>query len=60
MKLLLLQAKVKSVADAIWSKLSGVFSKEVVHAQHVSVFCHILQVTCALTRGCLCNRFHAT
>ena len=40
-----LQAKVKIVADAIWTKLSGVFSKEVLHAQHVSVFCHILQVT---------------
>ena len=40
-----LQAKVKHVADAIWAKLSGVFSKEVLHAQHVSVFCHILQVT---------------
>lgn len=39
------QGKVKFVADAIWSKLSGVFSKEVLHAQHVSVFCHILQVT---------------
>ncbi|CAK0770507.1 hypothetical protein CVIRNUC_003774 [Coccomyxa viridis] len=37
------RAKVKFVADAIWSKLSGVFSKEVLHAQHVSVFCHILQ-----------------
>ena len=33
------------MADAIWSKLSGVFSKEVLHAQHVSVFCHILQVS---------------
>ncbi|CAL5220033.1 g1979 [Coccomyxa viridis] len=37
------RAKVKLVADAIWAKLSGVFSKEVLHAQHVSVFCHILQ-----------------
>ncbi len=30
------------MADLIWSKLSGVFSKEVLHAQHVSAFCHIL------------------
>ena len=36
------QGKVKHVADLIWSKLSGVFSKEVLHAQHVSAFCHIL------------------
>ena len=43
-----LQAKVKFVADAVWSKLSGVFSKEVLHAQHVSVFCHILQVGSSL------------
>ena len=32
----------KHVADLIWSKLSGVFSKEVLHAQHVTGFCHIL------------------
>ena len=42
------QGKVKFIADAIWSKLSGVFSKEVLHAQHVSVFCHILQVTATI------------
>jgi len=42
------QAKIKYVADTIWSKLSGVFSKEVLHAQHVSVFCHILQVMTGL------------
>lgn len=31
------------VADLVWTKLSGVFSKEVLHAQHVSTFCQILQ-----------------
>lgn len=38
-----MQAKVKLIADLIWSKLSGVFTKEVLHAQHVSCFCRILQ-----------------
>ena len=33
----------KIVADLVWSKLSGVFTKEVLHAQHVSCFCRILQ-----------------
>ena len=27
------QAKVKLVADAIWSKLSGAFSKDILHGQ---------------------------
>lgn len=31
------------MADLVWSKLSGVFSKEVLHAQHLSTFCKILQ-----------------
>lgn len=37
------QVKIKFVADLVWSKLSGVFSKEVLHAQHISTFCQILQ-----------------
>ena len=39
----------KHVADLIWGKLSGVFSKEVLHAQHVSTFCQIL--SSASTKG---------
>ncbi|CAL8468043.1 g7582 [Coccomyxa elongata] len=37
------RGKIKLVADLVWSKLSGVFSKEVLHAQHLSTFCQILQ-----------------
>ena len=37
------QAKVKAVADAVWSRLSGNFSKDVLHAQHVSAFVQIIR-----------------
>ena len=37
-----LQGKVKLVADMIWTKLAGVFSKEVLHCQHVLTFSLIL------------------
>ena len=30
------------MADRIWDKLAGVFSKEVLHCQHVLTFCLIL------------------
>lgn len=40
--LVVTQGKVKYVADLIWAKLSGTFSKEVLHAQHVSTLCQIL------------------
>ncbi|KAL3136760.1 Menin [Trebouxia sp. C0009 RCD-2024] len=33
-----LRAKVKLVADAVWSKLTGVFVNDVLHVQHVYVF----------------------
>lgn len=33
----LAQAKVKLVADAVWSKLTGAFSKDVLHAQVGSI-----------------------
>lgn len=33
------QAKVKLVADAVWSKLTGVFVNDVLHVQ-VSLLCH--------------------
>lgn len=38
-----MQAKVKAVADAVWARLSGSFSKDVLHAQHVYVFVQILR-----------------
>ncbi|KAK9809438.1 hypothetical protein WJX73_007335 [Symbiochloris irregularis] len=34
---------VKAVADVVWSKLTGVFSKDIHHAQHVSCFARHLQ-----------------
>jgi hypothetical protein len=37
------RAAVKAVADAVWSKLTGSFSKDVPHAQHVSSFARALQ-----------------
>ena len=40
--LFIVQGKIKLVADLVWSKLSGVFSKEVLHAQHLSTFCQVL------------------
>ena len=40
---LLMQGKVKAIADAVWARLSGSFSKDVLHAQHVYVFAQILR-----------------
>ncbi|GAB4822004.1 hypothetical protein N2152v2_009050 [Parachlorella kessleri] len=36
------RGKVKAVADAVWSKLTGSFSKDILHAQHVSNFTALL------------------
>ena len=33
----------KAVADAVWARLSGSFSKDVLHAQHVYMFAQILR-----------------
>lgn len=38
-----MQGKVKAVADAVWARLSGSFSKDVLHAQHTYVFVQILR-----------------
>ena len=38
-----MQGKVKAVADAVWARLSGSFSKDVLHSQHLSVFVQILR-----------------
>lgn len=35
----------KAVADAVWSRLSGNFSKDVLHAQHVSAFVQIIRAS---------------
>ncbi|KAK9845929.1 hypothetical protein WJX81_006194 [Elliptochloris bilobata] len=37
------RGKVKAVADAVWTRLSGNFSKDVLHAQHIYVFVQILR-----------------
>ncbi|KAL0027912.1 hypothetical protein WJX79_002394 [Trebouxia sp. C0005] len=34
----MIQGKVKLVADAVWSKLTGVFVNDVLHVQHVYIF----------------------
>jgi len=34
--------KLKLISDSVWSNLSSTFTKEVLHAQHVSSFCNIL------------------
>ena len=35
----------KAVADAVWARLSGSFSKDVLHAQHVYMFAQILRAS---------------
>ena len=43
-----MQGKVKLVADAVWSKLTGVFMNDALHVQ-VSLVCCILPVLFAIT-----------
>ena len=40
-----LQVKVKTVADLVWSKLTGVFAKDILHAQ---VSLHISPSACTM------------
>ena len=49
------QGKVKAIADAVWARLSGSFSKDVLHAQHVFVFVQILRAGKASKGACDCT-----
>jgi len=46
-----LQGKVKLVADAVWSKLTGVFVNDVLHVQVRMLSTQNLVTAC--TRGCM-------